>query len=62
MAVAVQLTDPTRVEESGGSDSIAHDEEMADPCPRFEERCRLPQSADAAEGVDAALSDRLGWL
>ena len=23
---------------------------------------RLPQSADAAEGVDAALSDRLGWL
>ena len=23
---------------------------------------RIPQSADAAEGVDAALSDRLGWL
>jgi Zn-dependent peptidase ImmA (M78 family) len=23
---------------------------------------RLPQSSDAAEGVDAALSDRLGWL
>ncbi|MFI9383211.1 hypothetical protein [Kutzneria sp. NPDC052558] len=23
---------------------------------------RIPQSSDAAEGVDAALSDRLGWL
>ena len=23
---------------------------------------RIPPSSDAAEGVDAALSDRLGWL